>query len=84
MKALARLAACPSGLVTWTLCAPAVPAGVTARTCVADRNVTPVAATPLTRTVAPETKAVPVIVIVVPPVVGPDVGESEVTVGAAA
>ncbi len=81
MNAPARVAAWPSGLVTCTVCAPAAPAGVTARTCVADRNVTPVAATPLTRTVAPETKAVPVIVIVVPPAVGPEVGETDVRPG---
>ena len=54
--------------------APAVPAGVTARTCVAETNVTPVAGTPLTSTVAPEAKLVPVSVMVVPPVDGPDVG----------
>ena len=53
-----------------------------ARTCVALRNVTPVADVPPTRTVAPETKLVPLIVIVVPPAVVPDVGDTEVTVGA--
>ena len=83
MNAPARLAACPLGLVTCTALAPAVPAGVTARTCVAERNVTPVAATPFTCTVAPETNAAPVIVIVVPPVVGPDAGDTVVTAGAA-
>ena len=56
-----------------------MPAGVFARTCVALRNVTPVAGTPPTRTVAPETKFVPLIVIVVPPAVGPEVGDTEVT-----
>ena len=81
MNAPASVPDWPSGLVTCTLRAPAVPAGVTARSCVADRNVTPVAATLLTRTVAPVTKPVPVIVIVVPPVVGPDVGETEVRPG---
>ena len=83
MNAPARVAAWPSGLVTCTACAPAAPAGVTARTCVADRNVMPVAATPLTRTVAPDTNAVPFTVMVVPPPVGPDVGETDVTAGAA-
>ena len=60
---------------------PAAAAGVFARSCVADTKVTPVAATPLTRTVAPETKLLPVIVIVVPPAVGPEVGETEVRPG---
>ena len=60
---------------------PATAAGVLARSCVADTNVTPVAATPLTRTVAPETNAVPAIVIVVPPAVGPDVGDTELRPG---
>ena len=43
----------------------------------------PVAATPLTRTVAPDTNAVPFTVMVVPPPVGPDAGETDVTAGAA-
>jgi hypothetical protein len=43
-------------------------------------HVTPLAATPPTRTVAPDTKFVPVRVIVVPPAVGPEVGETEVSV----
>ena len=59
-----------------------MPAGVVARSCVALMNVTPVAAVPPTRTVAPETKLVPVSVIVVPPAVGPEVGDTEVSVGA--
>ena len=78
-----RVADWPFGLVIWTSRAPAVPAGVRAVTCVALTNVTLVAATPPTRTVAPETKLVPVRVIVVPPAVGPDVGETDVSVGAA-
>ena len=36
---------------------------------------------PPTRTVAPDTKFVPVSVMVVPPAVGPDVGETDVSVG---
>jgi hypothetical protein len=79
----ASVADWPSGFVTWTLRAPAVPAGVVPRTCVALTNVTPVASTPFTRIVAPDTKLVPVTVIVVPPVVGPDVGDTDVTAGAA-
>lgn len=44
-------------------------------------TVTPVAATPPKVTVAPETKFVPVIVTAVPPVVGPLLGDTLVTVG---
>ena len=58
-----------------------MPAGVRAVTWVALENTTLVAATPPTRTVAPDTKLVPVSVMVVPPVVGPDVGETDVSVG---
>ena len=77
-----RVADCPFGLVTCTSRAPAVPAGVRAVSCVALTNVTFVAAVPPTRTVAPDTKFVPVSVIVVPPAVGPDVGDTEVRAGA--
>ena len=64
-----------------TVRAPALPAGVVARTCVAETNVTPVAGTPLTSTVAPDTKLAPERVMVVPPVDGPDVGLIDVSVG---
>ena len=84
MNALLSVADCVSGFVTCTLAAPALPAGVFARTCVALRNVTPVADVLPTRTVAPDTKLVPLIVIVVPPAVVPEVGDTEVTVGAGA
>ena len=60
------------------------PAGVVARSCVALTKVTPVAATPPTRTVAPETKFAPVSVIVVPPGRRPEAGDTEVSVGAGA
>ena len=79
-----RVADWPFGLVICTSRAPAVPAGVRAVTCVALTNVTFVAAVPPTRTVAPDTKFVPVRVIVVPPAVGPDVGDTDVSVGAVA
>ncbi len=46
-------------------------------------TVTPVAATPPTFTVAPETKFVPVIVIAVPPDVEPKLGETSATTGPA-
>ncbi len=64
-----------------TVRAPATPAGVVARTCVAERNVTAVADTPLTRTVAPEAKLVPVRVMTVPPPAGPDAGLTLASVG---
>ena len=73
----------PPIVVTATLCAPAVPAGVTAVMELALTTTTLVAATPFTFTVAPTTKLVPVIVISVSPLVGPDVGKIEAIVGAA-
>ena len=63
--------------------APAVPAGVTAVTCVVLTLVRPVAATPPTVTLVVPLRLVPVIVIVVKPAAGPDVGLTDVTVGAA-
>jgi len=57
--------------------------GVVAVMVVLLTTVTPVAAVPPKATVAPETKLVPVMVTLVPPVVGPEVGEIEETVGAA-
>src|SRR5438876_12052197 len=60
---------------------PAACAGVVAVICVALTTVTPVAAVPPTVTVAPAAKLVPVIVIAVPPAVGPEVGLTAVTVG---
>ena len=84
MKAPASVADWPLGFVICTARAPALPAGVVARTCVAETNVTPVAATPLTSTVAPDAKLVPVSVMTVPPVDGPDVGLIDVRVGTTA
>ena len=53
--------------------------------CVALTTLTPVAPVPPTVTVAgPVSKLVPVIVMAVPPAVGPDVGSMAVTVGAGA
>ena len=57
-------------------------AGVLAVIVVLLFTITPVAAVPPTVTVAPEAKPVPVIVISVPPAVGPEVGDTVVTVGA--
>ena len=67
--------------MTCTSRAPAVPAGVVARSCVELTRVMPVARVPPTRIVAPVAKLVPLIVICVPPVAGPLVGDTEVIVG---
>jgi len=61
-------------LVTTTSAKPAAPAGVTAVKLVALPKETPVAAAPPMVTVAPSTKSVPVMVTLVPPVVGPETG----------
>ena len=71
----------PPMVVTATLCAPAVPAGVFAVIEVAVAT-TLVAAVPPIFTVAP-IKLVPVIVIVVPPATGPEIGATVVMVGRA-
>ena len=75
------LVAVPPTVVTATLCAPAVPAGVFAVIEVAVAT-TLVAAVPPIFTVAP-IKLVPVIVIDVPPAIGPEIGETAVIVGSA-
>ena len=72
---------CPA-TVTMTSKVPAACAGVVALICVLLMTLTPVAAAPPTVTVAVASKFVPVIVIAVPPAVGPDVGLTPVTVGA--
>ena len=81
MKPFVSVAVCVSGFVTTTLTAPAVRAGVVAVSWVALLKVTAVAAVPPKVTVAPETKLVPVIVTEVPPAVGPELGETLLTVG---
>ena len=73
--------AVPFGVVTATLFAPTVPAGVTAVTLVDETTTTLVAATPPTVTLVAPVKLVPVIVIAVPPAVEPDVGVIDVIVG---
>jgi hypothetical protein len=75
------LVAVPPMVVTATLCAPAVPAGVFAVIEVAVAT-TLVAAVPPIFTDAP-IKLVPVIVIEVPPAIGPEIGETAVIVGSA-
>ena len=71
-------------MVTTTFTAPAAWAGVVQVREVALPKDTPVAGVPPKVTVAPVTKFVPVIVTEVPPVVGPEVGLTEETVGAGA
>ena len=71
--------AVPKPVVTLTVCAPAVPEGVTAVIEVAVLTDT-VAGAPPTVTVA-LVKFVPVIVMVVPPVAGPVEGETDAIVG---
>ena len=76
------LVAVPPGVVTATLCEPAVPAGVTAEMEVELATVKPVAATPSTVTAVAPVKFVPVMVIVVPPLTEPDTGLTAEIVGA--
>ena len=85
MNALAAMPVCVSGLETAIATAPVEDdAGVVAVMLVALATVTPVAATPPMVTLAPATKPVPVIVMLVPPATVPEVGAALVTVGAAA
>ena len=81
MNALNNVAV-PPAVVTATLLAPALPAGVTAVIEVALTTITLVAATPFTFTLVASVKLVPVIVNAVPPKVVPEVGAMEVIVGA--
>ena len=80
MNALANIAF-PPEVVTATLLAPAVPAGVTAVIEVALTTTTLVAARPFTFTLVAPVKLAPVIVNAVPPKVVPEVGAIEVIVG---
>ena len=77
------MVAVPPAVVTATLLAPAVPAGVVAVIDVALTTTTLEAATPLTVTLVAPVKLVPEIVIDVPPLVGPDVGLTVEMVGTA-
>ena len=67
--------------VTTTLTVPAAWAGTVAVIVVLLTTLTFVAAVESNLTVAPETKLVPVIVTEVPPVVLPEFGDTDVTVG---
>jgi len=69
------------GLVTVTVTAPALPAGVVAVICVLLLTTTLVAAAAPNATVAPEAKFAPVIVTAVPPAVDPLLGDRLLTVG---
>ena len=82
MKPPVRVADSASGLVTTTFLAPAVPVGVVAVIEVALTTLMPVAEEPPIVTVAPGTKLVPVMVTLVLPAVGPELGNILVTVGA--
>ena len=71
----------PHGEVTTTLLAPAVPAGVVAVIEVVLTTTRLVAATPPTVTLVAPVKLLPVIVIAVPPAVGPTFGATTEIVG---
>nr|WP_305779272.1 hypothetical protein [Nocardia nova] len=72
----------PADVVTVTCTVPTDPEGAIAVICVGESIVKVVAVAP-NRTVVGPVNPVPVIVTLVPPVTGPDVGESEVMVGTA-
>src|SRR5262245_22886668 len=82
VNAFGSVPLCPSGFVTMTGAPLNSPGGVVAVSWVALTNVTFVASTPSTRTVAPLMKSVPVMVMAVPPDDGPLVGDTAVTAGA--
>ena len=71
-----------SVLVTTTLVAPAACAGVVAEIVVLFTTVTAVAEVPPSFTVAPVRNPVPMMVTAVTPLMVPELGEIEVTVGA--
>ncbi len=79
----AEVALVPTGLVTVTSTVPAARGGETAVTSVELTTVKLVAAVVRKATEVAPVKLVPVIVTTVPPVMGPAVGEMDVTVGAA-
>ncbi len=77
----AEVALVPTGLVTVTSTIPAARGGETAVTSVELTTVKLVAAVVRKATEVAPVKLVPVIVTTVPPVMGPAVGEMDVTVG---
>ena len=80
MKARVNVAV-PPGVVTVTWTVPTAPAGDVAEMDVGPFTITPVAAVPPKKTVAPATKPVPVMVTPVPPALGPEFGVTPPTVG---
>ena len=74
----------PPGAVTTTCTLPAAPAGSVAVTVVSSTTTTSVATFAPKVTTAVPVSAVPVIVIPVPPAIGPLLGFTPVTVGTAA
>ena len=82
MNAPAKAPLCPPGLLTVTIAAPALPAGVVAVIWVPLTTTTLVAEALPNVTVAPTAKFAPVIVTAVPPAVVPLLGLTFVTVGA--
>jgi hypothetical protein len=82
VNAPAKAPLCPPGLLTVTITAPALPAGVVAVICVPLTTTTLVAEALPNVTVAPTAKFAPVIVTAVPPAVVPLFGLTLVTVGA--
>ena len=81
-KSAAQAPTLSAELVTVTVTAPALPAGVVAVIVVLLTTTTLVAAAAPNVTVAPAAKFVPVIVTAVPPATGPLLGLTLVTVGA--
>jgi hypothetical protein len=81
MYPFVKLPLCDPGLVTVTVTAPALPAGVVAVIVVLFTTPTLVAAAAPNVTVAPAAKFVPVIVTAVPPGVDPLFGLTLLTVG---
>ncbi len=77
------MVAVPPAVVTVTVLAPAVPAGVLAVISVALETTTLVAATLFTVTLVAPVKLVPEIAIDVPPLVGPEFGLTVEMVGTA-
>ena len=74
----------PPAVVTKTLAGPTFPVGVSTVMVFESTTVTLVAATPpMVTTLGPATKLVPVMVILVPPLTRPKLGEILVMVGAA-
>jgi len=80
----APVALVPPGVVTVTSTTPAAPAGEIAVTDVLLFTTTPVAAVPPKFTPVAPVRLFPVMVTEVPPAIGPELGLTEVTVGAGA